>query len=209
MARQNPRMLESAPSPERHAATSLESAQVPRDSAGDLTGWVRTFVALWPPPAVNETLLGLCEADDRLRWIPPERRHVTLAFLGPLPASDLAAVRAVLTGAVAACPPPVAEVGPATERLGPGVLCLPVAGLDALAANVGEALRSAGFNLEERRFKGHLTVARARGRRRVPASATGLPAAGRWRVREVTVAVSLPEPSGHRYEVVARLGVGS
>jgi 2'-5' RNA ligase len=59
---------------------------------------------------------------------------------------------------------PTAGVGPAVSRLGRNgsVLCVPVAGLDELAAAVLARTAHLGRPPEHRRFAGHLTVGRLR-----------------------------------------------
>ena len=85
----------------------------------------------------------------------------------------------------------------------------PVAGLDGVAAAVEEALVGAGVAPEDRPFRGHLTVARARGRGSVPRELAGLPLAARWVADEVTLVEStLRGARGSRYEVLERVALG-
>jgi 2'-5' RNA ligase len=89
------------------------------------------------------------------------------------------------------------------------VLCLPVTGLDAVAASVVEATADVGEAPEDRPFFGHLTLARAR-RGAHPAALRRLPpvhVSGAWPVTEVTVVASRTGGSGSRYEVVERVPV--
>ena len=94
-------------------------------------------------------------AVDGLRWTKPERLHVTLRFLGQC---DEAEVRDAL--APAYLPAAAAKLGPRVERLGRGVLMVPVQGLDELAAAVETAIAPLGLPPPGRPFTGHLTVAR-------------------------------------------------
>jgi 2'-5' RNA ligase len=93
-----------------------------------------------------------------VRWTTREQWHVTLRFLGD---ADESVVRRVLDRVEV----PVAEahLGPAARRLGRGVLCVPVAGLEALATAVIEATRSIGRPPDHRTFEGHVTLARVNG----------------------------------------------
>jgi RNA 2',3'-cyclic 3'-phosphodiesterase len=95
-----------------------------------------------------------------------------------------------------------ATLGPAVTRLGRQVLVVPVDGLVALAAAVTEATADLGRPPDPRPFTGHVTLARARGRRggAVPRSLTGTPIAEHWQVGDVRLVRSHLGSSGARYE---------
>jgi len=60
----------------------------------------------------------------------------------------------------------------------------------------------------DRRFSGHITLARPRGRARVRMGPlTGTPLAAEWPVDEVTLVASTTLADGARYEIVDRLAV--
>jgi RNA 2',3'-cyclic 3'-phosphodiesterase len=155
---------------------------------------------------VAEAVAALERPDlPAVRWTLPEAWHVTLRFLGGVAPEDVPGVVAAL-GSLRALLPVVAELGPATRRLGRSVLVLPVTGLGAVAAGVDEALASAGVVPEERPFRGHLTVARARGRASLPRGLSGAPLGGSWVVDEVTLVEStLHGARGSRYQVLERV----
>jgi len=157
-------------------------------------------VGVWPPQTVVDALAVLPRpAVPGLRWTTPDQWHVTLRFLGPVDLDDAAAA----FGRVAPAGPVVATLGPTVGSLGASVLQVPVAGLDDLAARVMAAL-GAG----QRAFRGHLTLARARGRGGVDLRPfTGAAVSARWSVGELTLVRSHLEPAGARYEVVARRAV--
>jgi 2'-5' RNA ligase len=86
---------------------------------------------------------------------------------------------------------------------------LPVAGLEGVAAAVDEALAGVGVAPEDRPFRGHLTVARARGRASLPRELAGAPLAARWVVDEVALVEStLQGARGSRYTVLERVRLG-
>ena len=143
--------------------------------------------------------------DPVVRWTRQEAWHITLRFLGGVPPAAVPAVAAAL-GSLRDVPPVPAALGPATRRLGRSVLVLPVAGLEGLAAAVDGALEIAGMPSEPRPFRGHLTVARARGRASLPRDLAGVPLAAGWVVDEVTLVEStLQGARGSRYEIVERV----
>lgn len=154
----------------------------------------RLFVAVAVPDevrgAVDAAVAPLRDRWPDLRWTRPEGWHLTLAFLGSVEPDD----RAPLPDALAAA---AADSGPFTVRLTPtagrsrsGVLWIDADGGEALAA-LADAVRVAvadlGFEVDERPFRAHLTLARPRGRGRVPravADAYAGPAA-EWTVSDV------------------------
>jgi RNA 2',3'-cyclic 3'-phosphodiesterase len=172
----------------------------------------RLFVGVWPPPEVSALLSSLARpALGAVRWTAPEQWHVTLAFLGTVALSRIDVLGAALVSATArAADVPEARLGPSTRRLGRHVLCVPVQGLDELALSVrralGALLPDAGLDGP---FDGHLTLARSRGRRALPASLAGAPLEAHWRVQEVDLARSELDQSGARYTTLVRATVPS
>ena len=141
----------------------------------------RLFVAVWPPAFVVEALTELVGRADP-RW------HVTLRFIGPGDADEIGAgLRSVRM------PRPTAVAGPAVERLGRGVVCVPVNGLAELAVAVGYA--------GGRPFHGHITLARTKERR--PAL-VGEGFSADWPVEEFTLVSSRLHPKGAQYTVLER-----
>ncbi|MEH3078273.1 MAG: RNA 2',3'-cyclic phosphodiesterase [Quadrisphaera sp.] len=131
---------------------------------------MRLFVSLeppveaWAPVADAVTELGQVPG---VRWSPPTRWHVTLAFLGELDDDDARRLAPPLRSAVAAAGPVRLRLA-GTGTFGTSVLWAGVAGdverLSSLAAGVVEAARAAGVGLEERPYQPHVTLARAAGR---------------------------------------------
>jgi 2'-5' RNA ligase len=88
----------------------------------------RLFIAVWPPEDVVADLLALHRKDRRgVRFLPPDRWHVTLRFLGEADPADVADAM----GDVA--DPATARLGPAVDIVGGRVLAVPVAGLHLMA----------------------------------------------------------------------------
>lgn len=172
----------------------------------------RLFVAVWPPPRVAATLASLERPQlDAVRWTTPEQWHVTLAFLGNVALSRIDEVESALRAATArAAGPAEAHLGPSTRRVRRSILCVPVEGLDEVAGDLRRALRPV---LPEARldepFRGHLTLARARGRHPVPAELAEVPLEARWPVREVDLVRSELGRSGARYTTLRSARVGS
>jgi RNA 2',3'-cyclic 3'-phosphodiesterase len=122
---------------------------------------VRLFVAVRPPAEAlahaDATLAPVREAHPDLRWVPPERWHLTLAFYGEIPDDKVdgtvGMVERRLRGHLA-CALSFAGAGQFTRR----ALWLGVTGqVEVLRATA----RAVTF--ERRPYRPHLTVARLRG----------------------------------------------
>jgi RNA 2',3'-cyclic 3'-phosphodiesterase len=122
------------------------------------------FVAIVPPP---QAIAPLETAVDRLRedtpglgWVAPRRWHVTLCFLGPFEPNDELRSR---LARVASRHEERAIFVAGAGRFGDRVLFAKLAGdLKSLAAGVTCAIERSGYEVEDRPFRAHLTLARGR-----------------------------------------------
>ena len=139
----------------------------------------RLFVAIPIPPdvtarisdLVDEVKAALGPDGSKVRWVQMEGLHVTLRFLGPTPKGQIDAVAAAvdrLSGVVAA--PLELRVGGAgafPEPTRPRALWLGIrSGAEALgelSSTLTGALVEAGWAIEDRPFRPHLTIARTDG----------------------------------------------
>jgi 2'-5' RNA ligase len=167
---------------------------------------MRLFVAAWPAEPVLSILSGARPTvpTPGLRWVPPVKMHVTLAFLGDVPDDEHDQLAKALRSIGAATPHCTAVLGPETSVLGSRVLCVPVTGLDHLAATVRSS--TAPFNRSsdrEEAFFGHLTLARTRRGRSVPPVATGVSVCSAWPVSEIRLVSSTVGREGAEYSPMA------
>jgi 2'-5' RNA ligase len=178
----------------------------------------RLFVALDPPAAVRHRLAGwLREQRAALPGVRPvaeEHLHVTLAFLGERPPSEVEPVAAAV--AAAASTGAAADLGVGAPLWlpprRPRVLTVEVhddrGDLRALQADVASALEAAVGWREDRAFRPHLTLGRLRPdalrERPAPAATPAL----RFDGEAVTLYRSLLEPTGARYVAVERVPLG-
>lgn len=160
-------------------------------------------------PDAQAAWRGQRSARARIRWTTRSQWHVTLRFLGDL--RDPNEVVSALERADLAAPGWVeASMGPAVERLGRGVLCVPVAGLDTLAVAVIEATAHIGQPPDPRPFHGHLTLARLPRKGRVDTSAwVGRAIGASWPVEAVHLMRSQTHLHGARYETLHAAPVGA
>jgi RNA 2',3'-cyclic 3'-phosphodiesterase len=130
---------------------------------------VRLFVALWPPPdAVSELLAAVDEIrteGPRLRWTTPEQWHLTLAFLGEVADERRPELEERLARA-ATRHPPLALRFAGGGRFGTRLLFTKVDGdrepLTRLAGSIAAAARRCRIPVDDRPYRPHLTLARAR-----------------------------------------------
>jgi 2'-5' RNA ligase len=130
---------------------------------------VRLFVAVTPArEAIDELWSAAAELRStrpELRWTRPEQWHLTLAFLGEV--GDPARIEVMeRLGRAAARHPPLALALSGAGRFGDRVLWTRVTGdvapLRRLADSVRAAVRRAQLPVEDRPYRPHLTLARAR-----------------------------------------------
>lgn len=137
---------------------------------GDTITGVRLFVALQLPTACIDAVAAAVDdvrgAAHELRWAPPEQWHLTLAFLGEVDERVRPDLEVRLARSAARHAPLDLTLAGA-GRFGNRVLWLGVdgdtAGLRHLAVSVRAAARRARLSVEDRPYRPHLTLARARG----------------------------------------------
>jgi RNA 2',3'-cyclic 3'-phosphodiesterase len=131
---------------------------------------MRVFVAVFPPPKVQEDLVEAARAlpTDAFRLTEPERVHLTLKFLGEVPPEDLPRASSALERVGQHGEPFDATVSgfgvfPSARRarilwagIGRGA-----EGFGSLSRAVEDLLEPEGFAREERPFVPHLTLGRA------------------------------------------------
>jgi len=182
---------------------------------------VRMFIAIELPGDVRQYV---AECEDRLRragadvrWVRPDRIHLTLLFLGEVPADRLADLEAAVRAAAGSFAPlalQAAGAGRFPLRGTPRIIWIgveePTGGLVRLQKAVAEATADFAEKREDREFAAHLTLGRAKsGKNARPldeaiaamAAETG-PA---FEVREVVIFKSELSPQGPTYTPLAKL----
>jgi 2'-5' RNA ligase len=173
---------------------------------------MRLFVAVTPPSRVVEELqtatAAMRSAHPQLRWALPDQWHLTLAFLGEVGDQARADLSARL-GRVAARHAPMRLALHGAGRFGDRVLWTRVGGdvtaLRGLAASVRAAALRAGIDVEDRPYRPHLTLARARehGDLRPVVEAMADFAGSSWTAGELHLVRSHLGAGPARYEQVA------
>jgi 2'-5' RNA ligase len=167
---------------------------------------LRLFLGLRPPDAALDTLAEWQQEHlQGVRIVPREHLHVTLAFLGHRPASELPGILGALRAAAAGVgePPRLTPVR-YRETRSVGMLVLDDEGgrAGALAGDLQERLEALGvYRREARKWLPHLTVARFREPKglRPP-----LPNRGTYVLipSDASAYLSRLRPSGAQYEIL-------
>ena len=184
---------------------------------------LRLFVACELPAEMKAALLALQEAlrrqgAPRVRWVWPDGIHLTLKFLGSVPAQRVTAICAALAPTVEGIRPlelSLGSLGTFGGRRGARVVWVGVNGdvdrVAELQRRVEASLARLGFPTEERAFSPHLTLARVpdhvgsaeRERLWDLTKALAAPEAAPVTIREVSLMRSILGPSGAVYERLA------
>ena len=135
---------------------------------------VRVFVAIELPDNVKRGLGSIVEglrqrSHTPVKWVSADGIHLTLKFLGEIPAPRVEEVKKALTTACLGTPPMRLEIdalGGFPDTAQPRVVWAGLSGdtevLSRLAARVDLTLAELGYARESRPFVPHLTVARVR-----------------------------------------------
>ena len=124
----------------------------------------RLFVALPVPEEIVEALLPLQSGVPDARWVPPMNFHVTLCFAGEVQGGTVRDLEEEL-GDIAGPPFAVALAGVEQFSSGKQPRALVAAveksdRLDWLQHKVSTVARNCGIELERRKFRPHVTLAR-------------------------------------------------
>jgi 2'-5' RNA ligase len=170
---------------------------------------LRLFCALRLPDGVLERIeRWQHEHLSGGRIVPREQLHLTLAFLGSRPGSELPAVVAALRGAARATEEIVFSPVRYRETRSVGMVVLEDATAEAgrLALRLFDALEGAGVYAREKRpWLPHVTVLRFRERPRLDPP---LPELGRFSPSDAAAYHSVLRPSGAQYEVLETVALG-
>ena len=176
---------------------------------------IRAFIALTLPPPVTESLGAVAQElaprvpDRSVRWVEPERIHLTLRFLGDTPLEQIDPIGAVLQEVARAHTPfslALGRLGCFPNERRPRVIWVGLDGeLDPLR-NLKRALDGAlaplGWEPETRRFQAHLTLGRVKRHHRQVELPWGTPVVpATWQVHAVHLIESRLRPSGALYTV--------
>ena len=173
---------------------------------------LRIFFALWPDAGARHALSALARdtaAQARGRAPSAGNLHLTLAFLGDVAATRIAALQAI-GPAVASAVAPFTVTLDRVGAFGNGAIAwvaasAPPRELERLVQLLTGALAKDGFPTERRAFHPHVTLAR----HCRPTAGAGAIAAIAWRVERITLNASERAPGGPRYRELGAWPLGS
>jgi RNA 2',3'-cyclic 3'-phosphodiesterase len=173
---------------------------------------IRLFVALRLPDDTVERLSAWQHAELQgardARIVRPGNLHLTLAFLGSRPSTDVEPILDLLRRLGSTAERPLLAADRYRETRSVGMVRLEDEGERAsrLAGEVGEGLERLGvYERERRTWLPHVTVLRFR---RPPRLKPAPPDLGRFSPSEVALYHSVLRPIGAQYEVVESIPLG-
>lgn len=201
-------------SPRSLAATPPTSCTSPQVAQ---TEQVRTFVAVELPDVQRLALAKFINSwrkpEDGVRWVPAENLHLTLRFLGNVPATEIEALSRTLEEVVASlfsfelC---FGKPGAFPSRGAPRILWMGLEGdwetLRELHETIENAVTRLGFESAKERFSPHITLGRVRPNRRASlASVPALSETPAFAVHTASLMASNLTPQGAQYARLALL----
>ena len=172
---------------------------------------LRLFLGFRLPDAAAQELAAWQHVElerDRVRTVPSENLHVTIAFLGSRPAEEVEPIGNALREAVRGVAEPVLTAVRYRETRSVGMLVLDDE--DGRATRIAEdahrRLAELGvYEPEKRPWLPHITVVRFRER---PGLSPSIPELGPMRTSDAAVYMSRLRPTGAQYEVVESVPLG-
>ncbi len=176
---------------------------------------VRVFFAIWPDDTAQKQLAALAErlqAESPCsgRRIEPENIHLTLVFVGEVDSGKLAALCRVADGIKG---PGACAFDVVIEEIlywkHNRIVCAALRQIPLklmnLASALQDALSAAGFSIERRAYKPHITLMRKVSCRTLPELAEPIT----WRAREWMLVKSEQTSAGSVYSPIGRWPLGT
>ena len=186
---------------------------------------IRSFIAIDLPDATRQGLAAVQEqlrqSRAGVRWVKPSSIHLTLKFLGNIPAAQVEDIALALAQEVRDEAPitlGAAGLGAFPSRRKPRVIWIGMEGevqrLTRIQARVENALEPLSFVREKRSFRPHLTIGRVKDRRRLQAlidamAELKIPEFDSFDVTEIILYKSDLRPTGAIYTKLHRMSLAA
>jgi len=189
---------------------------------------LRAFIAIEIPTEIQDVISGETaslrkQAGRAVRWVTPGNFHLTLKFLGEVPAADVAPLSQALQEVCSAASPFEIMIQSLGAFPNPNRARVIWVGLEfpphltQLQSKVDAATTRLGYASEDRPFSAHLTIGRVR-EQAGPEELTNLRAAlsslhiarfGAFNVHHVTLFKSDLQPAGPQYTPLSNAHLGN
>lgn len=182
---------------------------------------VRVFFALEITDAIKDSMMQVIgdikkrSKSHAIRWAKPENMHITLQFIGEMNSSDksylLEQVRARVQGEVTPFNITFGKLCLFPSPYRPRVLVVDVVEqepLSILSAKIGEGIVRSRYAIDDRPFRGHLTLGRIKQPHGLDLSfvpKVTMPDMLPLEVKSIAMFRSEPHPDGSHYTVMERL----
>lgn len=191
--------------------------------AEDNAGNIRLFIAVSLPPNVKKSIgdlsvrlqKGMQFTGAHPTWVKPDLLHITMAFLGWQKPDRVDDAKAAMNAAAPSCVPITLSAGGVElfpDWRNPRVIAMGLHGaipqLSALYKCLGDECRARGFEVDERPFRPHLTLARIKSQKglagvRDLAKSHEKVTAGSFEVHSLDLYQSVLQPEGPTYTLLA------
>lgn len=184
------------------------------------TKTIRSFIALPLEDKVKKQIREIendfKELNCDIKWVKPEKTHITLKFLGDIGESQIELISQCIRNIFRNAPAIGAElssIGTFPERHSPRVIWVGVKDSDKIiersADALGNALATLGFKKENRPFQSHITLGRIRSPQNISVlnqkiKEFSLPGSHPFIINEVVLYKSILNSSGSVYEGLYR-----
>lgn len=185
---------------------------------------IRLFISVEMPEEVKariaRELFFLKDSGADVKWVAPEKFHLTLKFLGYVDGERVEEIAGVLSRTAEDAKPFDVEfygTGAFPSTKNPRVVWVgvkdPSAGLHDLALRIEDALSVAGFEREDKPYSAHLTLGRLKSRRNLDGLLARLATLreasfGKINVADIYVMKSDLKPTGSVYTALRAIGLG-
>lgn len=171
----------------------------------DETSRIRTFLAI-PLDAATLNMIGTIQKQlqtelPEIRWTERDNLHLTLHFFDNITEESLEKAAKIVVSVVSLCNPfplTFTQIGafPSTERIHVVWLGVKSSKLNDLHQALQKRFHAAGFPIERRPFRPHITIGRSRRQGRHILSQQNRKVTGSMRVRELILYESRLQPAG-------------
>ncbi|MGV3722546.1 MAG: RNA 2',3'-cyclic phosphodiesterase [Actinomycetota bacterium] len=184
---------------------------------------LRLFLAVPAAPQVRQysaAALQQLRGQGDVRWVRPDRVHLTLKFLGATPADRIPKICEVVrktANEFSSFVVELAGVGAFPNARRPHTVWLgvePAEQISRLAAQIDQAVEGLGFEREQRAFRAHLTLGRVKSSRGITALTNAMNRFNSsdapptmWPIEEIELIRSNLQPTGPDYSTLERFAL--